>query len=97
MNQEKEEKSGENGTKASPEAKAKLTPIAHVMCGWPLLLVAIGGALGGGLGFAAYVINRAIYRSKLPVPAKVVLNILVGLSAIGIWMVIGVAIQSAIS
>ena len=65
------------------------------MCGWPLLLVAIGGAIGGGLGGAAYGINIAIYKSKLPVSAKILLNLATGAAAIGIWAAIGVAIQSA--
>jgi hypothetical protein len=73
----------------------KLPPVAHVMCGWPLLLVAIGGAIGGGLGGAAYGANLAIYKSKLPVAAKVVLNLVAGFAAIGIWAAIAVAIHSA--
>ena len=44
----------------------KLPPLAHVVCGWPLLLVIIGGAVGGGLGGLAYGINVAIYKSRLP-------------------------------
>lgn len=45
----------------------------------------------GGL---AYGINVAIYKSRLPVVAKVLLNIIVGLSAIGIWFVIVMVIRS---
>jgi aconitase A len=54
------------------EAK-KLSTIVHVMCGWPLALVFIGGAIGGGLGGIAYGINMVIYKSHMPVAAKVVL------------------------
>ena len=71
------------------KTRNKLPASAHVMCGWPLLLVAIGGAIGGGLGGAAYGINIAIYKSKLPVAAKILLNLVTGAAAIG------VAIQSA--
>jgi hypothetical protein len=94
MNQTMDEKSGSSGAAPSPEGKPKLPASAFLMCGWPLLLVAIGGAIGGGLGGAAFGINIAIYKSRLPVPAKVVLNILVGLSAIGIWFAIAMAIES---
>jgi len=59
--------------------------IAHVLCGWPLLLIAIGGALGGGLGGAAYGINLSIYKSNLSVPAKVISILAVGLGAAGLW------------
>ena len=72
----------------------KLPVSAHVICGWPLLLVAIGGAIGGGLGGGAYAINLAIYKSTMPLAAKIALNILTGLAAVGIWLGIAVAIQS---
>lgn len=76
------------------EAKEKMPAVAHMLCGWPLLLVAIGGAIGGGLGGAAYGINVGIYKSNLPIPAKIVLNILVGSAAIGIWFYIAMALRS---
>lgn len=72
----------------------KLSAGAHAMCGWPLLLCIVGGAVGGGLGGAAYGINAAIYRSKLPIPLKIVLNIMTGIAAILLWLMIGVLVQS---
>ena len=77
------------------EPEVKLTPLAHLLCGWPLFLVAIGGAVGGGLGGLAYGINVGIYKSKLPLAAKIILNPLVGLAAIAGWLAIVAAIQSA--
>jgi len=79
---------------AGDAEQKKMPAVAHLLCGWPIFLVAIGGAIGGGLGGGAYGINIAIYRSKLPVFAKVILNLVVGLSAIGIWLVVAAAIQS---
>ena len=76
-------------------SQEKLPASAHLMCGWPLLLVAFGGAIGGGLGGAAYGINVGIFKSKLPVAAKVLLNLLTGLVALGIWAAIALAIQSS--
>lgn len=73
----------------------KLPPWAYAICGWPLLLVAIGGAIGGGLGGAAFGINVAIYKSSMPIAAKCLLNLLTGLAAVGIWFAIALAIQSA--
>lgn len=75
--------------------KVKLPIGVHIMCGWPLLLVAIGGAVGGGLGGAAYAINMSIYKSQMPMVAKVLLNLLVGFAAIGIWLGIAIAIGAA--
>ncbi|MHC4744633.1 MAG: hypothetical protein ACYS8Z_22190 [Planctomycetota bacterium] len=94
MNQDIEERGKERIAQAAADEKPKLPASAHVMCGWPLLLVFIGGAIGGGLGGAAYAINLAVYKSKLPVAAKVVLNIVAGLAAIIIWFVAAMAIQS---
>ena len=68
---------------------------AHLACGWPLLLVTIGGAIGGGLGGAAYGVNMAIYKSNLPIPAKIVLNLLTGFVAIGTWALLAGAFHAA--
>jgi hypothetical protein len=78
---------------ATDKPKEKLPSSAHAMCGWPLALVAVGGAIGGGLGGVAYVVNLAIYKSQLPVPVKILLNVLSGLAAIGLWLVAVAAIQ----
>jgi hypothetical protein len=67
--------------------------MAHFLCGWPLLLVAIGGAIGGALGAGAYAINLAIYKSKMPVVFKILLNAGVGLSAIAAWLIIASALR----
>ncbi len=76
-------------------AATKLPVSAHFLCGWPLLLVAIGGAIGGGLGGVAYAVNMAIYKAQLPVALKVLLNLVVGFSAIGLWLGIAMAIHLA--
>jgi|WetSurMetagenome_2_1015567.scaffolds.fasta_scaffold1016332_1 hypothetical protein len=74
--------------------KEKLPVLAHLMCGWPFILVAIGGCIGGAMGGAAYAINVAIYKSKLPVFVKVPLNILTGLLAIVLWAIIAAGIST---
>lgn len=71
-----------------------LPVIAHILCGWPLILAFFGGAIGGGLGGLAYGINIAIYKLSIPTVLKIVLNIIVGVAAIGIWFVIASAIAS---
>ena len=92
------EESFQESAKASQdtgaETKGKMPVIGHILCGWPLLLVAIGGAIGGGLGGGAYAINVGIYKSQLPIPAKVFLNIIVGSAAIVIWYSIAMALRS---
>lgn len=80
----------------SDATAAKLPAWAHLLCGWPLVLIAIGGAIGGGLGGAAYGINIAIYKSSLPLPLKIILNIITGLAAALIWLAAAIAIQTAL-
>lgn len=75
---------GLNKPRAS-QAK-EMSVMAHVLCGWPLILVLIGGLIGGALGAAAYAINTAIYKSKMPAVFKLVLNLGVGFSAIAVWL-----------
>jgi hypothetical protein len=80
-------------TQAQREDKQKLPLIGHVACGWPLLMVLFGGAIGGGLGGLAYGINVGIYKSTLPLPAKVVPNITAGTAAFLLWFVVAAAIE----
>jgi hypothetical protein len=61
---------------------------AHFLSGWPLILVFIGGAIGGALGALAYGINISLYKSNLPGVLKVIINLVVGMAAIGIWLAI---------
>ena len=85
-----------NASNSAPNKQPSKVPVsAHLLCGWPLLLVGIGGAIGGGLGGLAYGINLAIYKSNMPVIGKIFLNVLVGMGAIGIWLAIAIAISSA--
>jgi hypothetical protein len=71
----------------------ELPVMAHALCGWPLILVAIGGVIGGALGAAAYAINLAIYKGRMPVIYKLLLNLGVGFSAIAVWLIIALAIR----
>ena len=74
------------------KAAQQLTPLEHMLCGWPLILVFIGGAIGGALGGVAYAANVAIYKANIPGPIKFVLNPVIGFSAIGLWFLIALAI-----
>ena len=79
------------------DQKTKLPAVAHLMCGWPLALVAVGGAIGGGLGGAAYAANLAIYKSTAPTAVKILLNVLIGGAAVVIWLLAAAAIQKALN
>ena len=94
-------------TQTSPECIAEPPPLnrekmekfpfsAHVLCGWPLVLVVLGGLIGGVLGGASYSINVVIYKSKLHIAAKILLNLMVGIAAFILWMLLAVAVQIVI-
>lgn len=70
-----------------------LSTSAYLMCGWPFVLVLVGGAIGGGLGALAYYINLKIYKSNLSNTYKIILNILTGISAMILWYLIAVSIR----
>jgi hypothetical protein len=82
------------GDSPAKTESAKLPGWAHLACGWPLVMVAFGGAIGGGLGGAAYGVNLWIFKSRLPLPAKVALNVFAGCAAFVLWATIASAIQS---
>ncbi|RKG38450.1 hypothetical protein [Acinetobacter rongchengensis] len=69
-----------------------LSTSAYLMCGWPFILVFVGGAIGGGLGALAYFINLKIYKSNLSNMYKVILNILTGMTAMILWYLIAISI-----
>lgn len=70
------------------KGKAGKIPVTiHLACGWPLFLVAVGGAVGGALGGAAYALNLAVYKSKISSSLKWVLNITIGITAAVLWFV----------
>lgn len=80
-------------TKTSADLPQKISTMVHVLCGWPLILVLFGGAIGGALGGVAYATNLAIYKSNMPSVVKIILNPIIGLAAIGLWFVIAMAIR----
>lgn len=70
-----------------------LSTSAYLMCGWPFILVFVGGAIGGGLAALAYFINLKIYKSNLSNAYKVILNILTGITAMIVWFLIAISIR----
>jgi len=77
--------------------KAPLTWYQYAWGGFPILLVAIGGAVGGGLGGGASYINLHILRSKMNGFLKYLVTALISLAAILLWLVIAAAVQGALS
>lgn len=83
---------------AKIETQSKNIPIvAHILSGWPFILILVGGAIGGALGGAAYAINLSIYKSRLPSAVKIVLNPVVGIAAFVIWFAFSLFIREALA
>lgn len=57
----------------------------NIFCAWPLVLVAFGGALGGGLGALAWAINVKIMKSDYIALVTYPAVILMGLSAFAVY------------
>lgn len=76
------------------DSERTLSPIQHIICGWPLILVVIGGLIGGACGGAAYGINATVLKSNLSPVLKYLLVALVGIGAIAAYflVVLGLAI-----
>lgn len=75
--------------------KPKLTIFEHVICAWPLWLIAVGGAIGGLCGGAAWALNTRIMRSQRSAPLKYILILLSGVGAAALYFVLIVALALA--
>jgi hypothetical protein len=78
-----------------PEPTAKLPWTCQLAAGWPILLVILGGALGGGCGGAAYAISISLFKKHGVNATTYLLSVLIGIAAIAIYLVIIVALAIA--
>jgi hypothetical protein len=74
-----------------------LTWYEYAWMGIPVVLVTIGGALGGALGFAAAYGNARIFRGDRSAPAKYALTGLVSLGTAVAFLVLATVIQLALA
>jgi len=72
----------------SPASKPKLTWYEHVWAALPLCLVAVGGCIGGGIGGAAWVVNRAVFQKVRQPVLRYVLTGLISAAAVVAWLVL---------
>jgi hypothetical protein len=74
----------------TPPTKRRLEWYEHIWCALPLGLVAIGGAIGGGCGGAAWAVNRQIFgKMANPILAYVVTGF-ISAAAFGAYLVLAV-------
>ena len=72
-------------TSHAADSYTQLPVKAHLLAGWPLLLVLFGGAIGVVYAVLAYMLNIKIYQSTLSKLNKVLANLLCGMSALSGW------------
>ena len=81
--------------KASFTLPAPLNGPEYVLAGLPLALIAVGGAIGGGLGALAAATNVRLLSSSLPAAVRYLGAIATTILAVAVWMAVVTAIQSA--
>ncbi|NJK92777.1 MAG: hypothetical protein HC904_13725 [Blastochloris sp.] len=76
------------------DTKTKLPLSAHLAAGWPLVLVAMGGAIGGACGGLAYALSAALFKKKGVNTQTYIYAILIGVAGIALYfgVIIGLAI-----
>jgi len=62
----------------------------HLAAGWPLILILVGGAIGGGCGGAAYALNGKIFSLSISKPLKYLYVALVGIGAVILYIMIAI-------
>jgi hypothetical protein len=75
--------------------KPKLNVVEIIFAAWPIALVAVGGAIGGACGALGFAINYKIMGSTMSAPVRYGLCVLVGLGAIGLWLLAVFALAAA--
>lgn len=71
------------------EAVKKMRWYDVIVAVWPVILVPIGGAIGGGLGGMAIVLNFRVFAKPVPTTTKYLYCFLIGVGSIILWIVIG--------
>lgn len=68
------------------EAARRLKGYEWFLSAVPLILIFFGGALGGFAGVVGMLINKRLFRSKLPVAVKIPLSLLGWAASAGIYL-----------
>lgn len=77
------------------QEEKKLPSYAHIIAGWPLIMIFIGGALGGLCGGGAYGASIALLKKKGISFGTCLLSFLIGVAGIGLYFVVVVALAMA--
>ena len=90
------EKPIENKANSIEIDEDKIPSGVHLLCGWSLALLFLGGVLGFIFAICSYLVNIKIYKSRLPRFLVWVLILMTGVFAITIWIIIGALLSMAV-
>lgn len=77
------------------QEEEKLPSYAHIIAGWPLIMIVIGGAIGGLCGGGAYGASIALLKKKGISFGTCLLSFVIGVVGIGFYFVVVVALAIA--
>jgi len=80
----------------APAARTSLVWYEHVWTALPLGLVAVGGCIGGGIGGAAWAVNRQVFLKLRPPIVRYVVTGLISVAAVIVWLAVVSLVLSAI-
>jgi len=72
--------------------KKKLKAVEYAWACWPLIMVAVGGALGGLCGGGAAAINMKLFNSSRTQKAKYALSFLVSIGSVLLYLLAAVVL-----
>ena len=75
------------------EIRPPLKWYQYMFAGWPLLMIFIGGAIGGGVGAAAAHCNIRLFRSRMNIFLKYFVTFVISLAAFMVWLLLALIIQ----
>lgn len=75
-------------------SRNRLNGFITVLCCWPLVMVAFGGMIGGGLGGLAGGLSVEVYKRTRSAPLGLLASIFFGFAALVVWYSIAAKVGS---
>ena len=80
---------------APANAQQQIPVWAYVLCGWPFALVFLGGLIGGIFGGLAFAANMTVFRSNMPMAARIGISQGIGVAAVVLYFVVALLFFAA--
>lgn len=79
------------------DSNPKLAWYQLVWVGWPIALVAVGGAIGGACGGAAWALNQKVFRATKHPVLRYVWTGLISVAAVLLYFIVAVLFLSIVN